>query len=212
MRIFGHYCSCFISKAALSFQAFYCFAWWVKSWGFPQSFVKRRLLQHSVKLAAASPMLPATLYDSTLFYILLRSSGTAVRDCKCTAIIHGYFTPSIILSAISSRNFKRDLAYSACLFPSRTRLSFPVVKYSHRIAIGKIQIIYHFNSLYEGVFASMHNFIAIFPEGEYSWTLNCVPKCLFYSWISFYDSSIKNYLGISSQFPVIYFHMLTIFI
>lgn len=157
-------------------------------------------------------MLPAILYDSMLFYILKRSFGTAVRDYKCTAPVHGYSTPSIILSVISSSNFKPNLAYSACLFPSRTRPSFHEVKYSHRIAAGKIQIIYHFNSIYEGVFASMHNFVTIFPEDEYSWTLNFAPNCLFYTRISFSDLSIKSCLGIPSQFPVIYFHMLTIFI
>ena len=139
-----------------------------------------------------------------LFYILLHSSGTAVRDCKCTAIIHGCFTPSIILSAISSRSSKRDPAYSACWFPSRTRRSFPEAKYSHRIADGTIQITYHSHTIHEAVSASMHNFATILPEDECFWTLSRALKCLFYCSIKFYDSPIHHFPHIFSRFTVLY--------
>lgn len=113
-HIFDRYCFCFTFRVALFFRAFYCFAWSVISWEFPQSFAKNRLLPYSVRLATTTPKILTILYGSMLFYIVQHSYSAAARYFIYTLIVHGYFAPSIILFAIFSSNFKQDLAYFAC--------------------------------------------------------------------------------------------------
>jgi hypothetical protein len=54
-------------------------------------------------------------------------------------LVHGYFAPSIILSARFSHNFKQDFACFACLFLLKNHQSSIEARHSHRTAAEKIR-------------------------------------------------------------------------